>query len=520
MVVVAFVNAKCDLAAAVDAAGEIRMDFRSGDEAQNARIAADQDITIQHRSAGREGDGSMMASNKGATTRYLSIRCDDFCGDGEGVLLSMWVRMENHRDAKARCALSLKCFPKGKNDSHISLLSVPLAEDGWTLLSGWYYRGPTAGSPLEFKVSVEPGITLLLDDMVLIRSSIAQPVDNRSPLFVKGSNLTERDNRFVLHGMNLYGCSDDEKSDMRHETGSVTEDDYRDIAASGAFNCVRLSLWHKVFREDGGWELLKLHCLWARRHGLRIILDMHSPPGGYQSNGYRGSFWRSGKMQQDLMDFWIQAARIFKDDPVIAAFDIMNEPKPPADKDWLTFAASTLEAIRKAGWNRPVIIEASMLVDGWDKTSKPFNDCSVIYDTHFYTPWSFTYSGESSYGHSCADYGKRVLDAEFIKEHIENDLLAFAKKNNVPVNIGEYGVSEKALAAGGEKWLADVLGVMNEHGINRQYFCWCVYGDFAIEPCWFRQSPPRRRELVLGVLKESRPQATGQQSAAADASRR
>lgn len=281
-------------------------------------------------------------------------------------------------------------------------------------------------------------MTLLLDDLVLIRSSIAQPADNRPPLLVKGPNLMERENRFVLHGVNLYGCSDDEKSDTRHETGSVTEDDYRDIAASGPFNCVRLGLWHKVFRENGGWELLKLHCLWARRHGLRIILDMHSPPGGYQSNGYRASFWKSAKMQQDLVDFWVEAAKIFKNDPVIAAFDILNEPKPPADGDWLTFAAGTLEAIRKAGWNRPVIIESSMLVDGWDKTSKTFNDTGVIYDVHFYTPWSFTYSGKSSYGQPCADYDQRVLDADFVKEQIENALLAFAKKNNVPVNIGEY----------------------------------------------------------------------------------
>jgi hypothetical protein len=407
--------------------------------------------------------------------------------------------------------LSLTCSPKKNRDAYVSLSSVPLAEDRWTLLSGWYYRGPNAGKPLEFKVSVEPGVILLIDDMVLIRSSIAQPADKRSPLLVKGAYVMEADKRFVLHGVNLYGCSDDEKGDTHHETSSVTEDDYGDIAALG-FNCVRLSLWHKVFRENGGWEWLKLHCLWARRHNLRLILDMHSPPGGYQSNEYRGKFWKSPEMQQELVDFWVQAAKKFKDDPVVAAFDIMNEPKPPREMDWLTYAANTLIAIRRVGWNRPVIVESSMTqdIDGWSTTSKKFDDTSVIYDTHFYTPWSFTYSGKSSYGRPCTDYGKRVLDADFIKEHLDSDLIAFAAKNNVPVNIGEFGVSEKALAVGGEKWLADVLAVMDEHGVNRQYFCWCVYGDFAIEPGWFRRGPPARREQVMSVLKDYRPKKIGQ----------
>ena len=80
----------------------------------------------------------------------------------------------------------------------------------------------------------------------------------------------------------------------------------------------------------------------------------------------------------------------------------MNEPLPPADGEWLAFAYR-----------------------------------EMIYDTYFYTPWSFTSSGKSKYGEPCVDYGKRVLDADFIKENLESDLLAFGKKNNVPVNIGE-----------------------------------------------------------------------------------
>jgi hypothetical protein len=503
----ALVCAFCPLAPAADKpACEWRLDFKSVDDVKNVRLTAHKDIEIQHRSDGRAGAGCMSVNNRGRATQFLSIRCDDFCDDGEGVLVSMWVKKEKSGDAKSRCGLSLKCVADGGKDDYVSLSSVPMADDKWTLLSGWHYRGAKAGRPLEFKVAVAPGATVLIDDMVLIRSSIAQPPDKRSPLVVKGAHVTEGDKRFVLHGVNLYGCSDDEKDDTHHVTSSVTEDDYRDIAAAG-FNCVRLNAWHKVFREDGGWEWLKLHGLWARRHGLRIILDMHSPPGGYQSNEYKGKFWKSPQMQQDLIDFWVQAANMFKDDPVIAAFDIMNEPKPPKDKDWLAFASRALAEMRKAGWNRPVIVESSMstLEDGWSAQSQAFADGGVIYDTHFYTPWSFTYSAKSSYGKPCVDYGKSVLAAAFIRENLDRDLLDFAAANNVPVNVGEFGVSGKALSAGGDRWLTDVMGIMNERGVGRQYFCWCVYGDFGIETGWFRQSSAKRNETVLKILQAAKP---------------
>ena len=500
----------------VGAAGEVRMDFRNEEEAANARVVAPDGLELHHHAAGRLEGGSLRAANTGNTTAYLSVPCEDLCDVGGGILISMWVKLEETRGANVRSALSLKCDTPDKRNLYEELSSVPLAGDRWTLLSGWYYRGPDAGRPVCFKIAVAPGCTLLLDDLVMTCSSIPQPDDRRFPLLISGADIVEGGKPFVLHGVNLYGCSDDENDDTKHQTSSVTEDDYRDIAAAG-FNCVRLCLWHKVFRERGGWEWLKLHCLWARRHDLRLILDMHAPPGGYQSNSYKGEFWRNPKMQEELIDFWVKAAKVFKEDPVVAAFDIMNEPKPPKDGDWLSFASRALVQIRKAGWNRPVIVESSMLVDGWSESSPKLDDSGVIYDVHFYMPWDFCSKGEPAYGHAGRGYGGAIIDAAFLREHLELDLLRFSRKHHVPINSGEFGVSEKALAVGGEKWLADMLSLMNAHGVHRQYFCWCVYGDFGIEPGSYRQSPAVRREAVLMILKDAHPKNDGQQVHSADA---
>ena len=499
-----FVLSHLSLLPASESPGELRFDFQVPGDAIPGRISADPDIDVQLHPDGRAEAGALVATHTQTQTRYLSLRCDDLCEEGEGLLLSMWVKGTHSTGKDIRAGLSLRCPGPDKKNSYVSLASVPLLADRWTLLSGWHFRKPGSPPPQDFKISIEPGVSLHIDNIVLTRSSIAQPPDTRPLIQVRGSDVMNGDQRFLLHGINLFACSDDESSDTLHETGTVTEEDYASIRAAG-FTCVRLNLWHKVFRESGGWEWLKLHALWARRNDLRLILDMHSPPGGYQSNSYRGPFWKNPSMQQELIDFWVRAAREYADDPVVAAFDLLNEPKPPRDADWLAYASRTLKELRKAGWNRPVIIESSMLADGWTVDTRPFEDADVIYDTHFYTPWSFTYSAKSKMGMPCVDYGRRVLDEAFLREHLQADLLAFAAKNKVPVNMGEFGVSDKALAAGGEKWLSIVLSILDEHQVHRQYFCWCVYGDFAIEPGWFRRSPSLRRENVLTLLKAHSP---------------
>ena len=482
-----------------DAGDEVRLDFSAKEDLGSGLLGPQKEIELCHSPEGRTGPGSLRVVNKDHTVHYLSLPCRDACREGEGLLLSLWVKLDGPAEKDSRCGLTMKCSGAKETDRYITLADIPLTEQRWTLLSGWYYRAPGTGQPLAFMVRVEPGVQLLVDDVVLLDSAIEQPVDHRMPLLVNGAAVMQGSTEFVLRGINFYASSDDEGGDTRHETSAVTEEDYRDIARLG-FNCVRLCLWYKVFRDDGGWAWVKLHRLWAQRHGLRLILDMHAPPGGYQSNGYRGRFWKSPELQKELVDFWVRAAEVFKNDPVIAAFDLMNEPLPPRDEDWLAFAGAALKAIRAAGWHRPVLVESSLRVEGWAESAHVFEDAAVIYDTHFYTPWSFTSSGRSPYGQSCVDYGQEVLDASFIAEYLERDLLVFGVRNRVPVNIGEFGVSEKALDVGGAGWLADLLDLMKRRGVGGQYFCWCVYGDFALEPGWFRQSPARLRTELLKPL--------------------
>jgi len=463
--------------------------------AQRTAVPGD-GATLGFSAEGRRSSGALTITAPGRPCR-LTLDLDGHLAPREGVLCSAWVAVAE-AGTGARCTLTAHRTTADGRRTSDHLADIPLAHDRWTLLSGWVTRSGV-DQRTTLVISAPAGTTLLVDDLRITSSGIPHPLDQRPPLRVAGSRLVADGEPFLLHGVNLSAYSGDEADDPQHALGSIVADDYRDIAAAG-FNCVRLNLWHRVFHEANGWAWLRVQHRWATMHGLRLILDLHSPPGGYQSNEYRGSFWTSPEQQQQFIDFWVQLAKAYADAPGIAALDLMNEPLPPDESTWLALAARTLSAVRKAGWDRPIIVESSMRVDGWSETSPKLDDPGVIYDVHFYMPWEFCSQGASTYGQSGRGYDGAVIDAAFLRTHLEQQLLLFARKHQVPVNVGEYGVSGKTLGCGGDRWLADMLNLLRDNGVHAQYFCWTIFDDFALNSGWHRQDPAPRREVLLRLL--------------------
>ncbi|MBA1330892.1 hypothetical protein QQ73_06880, partial [Candidatus Endoriftia persephone str. Guaymas] len=112
--------------------------------------------------------------------------------------------------------------------------------------------------------------------------------------------------------------------------------DYQRIAAMG-LTVVRLDLWWKLFEDENnpytykqeGWDWLNKNIVWAREAGVRLILDMHGPHGGFQGPGYDGDFWSNSDYMARTKALWDEIASRYKDETVIAAYDLFNEPAPP-----------------------------------------------------------------------------------------------------------------------------------------------------------------------------------------------
>jgi hypothetical protein len=111
------------------------------------------------------------------------------------------------------------------------------------------------------------------------------------------------------------------------------EVDYGRVRAMG-MNAIRFYMYYGTFEDDrapfaykaAGWQWLDTNIAWARRHGVYLILNMHVPPGGFQSNGEGRALWETPANQDRLVALWRAIATHTAKEPMIAGYDLLNEP--------------------------------------------------------------------------------------------------------------------------------------------------------------------------------------------------
>jgi endoglucanase len=245
---------------------------------------------------------------------------------------------------------------------------------------------------------------------------------------VKGSN----EQPISLIGTNFIAYEDDElEAERIFNSKNFDEQDYKRVSEMG-MNVVRLNMWYKVFEDDAkpkiykpeGWEWLEKNLIWARKYGVYLILDMHAPQGGYQSAGYSGDFWNKNNKEyrERLKSLWKAIATRYKNDPIIAAYSLLNEPNPPTNKEWITYAQELVDEIRSVDKNHLIIVEQSFAKD-----NKPFvlKASNIMYEFHFYE--SFEYANQLIYtmgrgdGGSYPDATQRVLPWDMIGGEIKKN---------------------------------------------------------------------------------------------------
>ncbi|HEX2952848.1 MAG TPA: cellulase family glycosylhydrolase [Bacillota bacterium] len=182
------------------------------------------------------------------------------------------------------------------------------------------------------------------------------------------------------------------------------ERDYERLQ-SWHMNAVRFYLNYQLFEDDAnpfiykssGWEWLDRNISWAKKNHIYLILNMHVPQGGYQSLGDGMGLWRDDKNKERLLALWQAIAERYKDEPTIAAYDLLNEPITPNSLDeWKDLANRLASAIRGVDRNHLLIIERLNGVKNQWPTYKQLNfflinDSNTAYTFHFYAPIEYTH---------------------------------------------------------------------------------------------------------------------------------
>ncbi len=250
-------------------------------------------------------------------------------------------------------------------------------------------------------------------------------------LKVEGDHLTASGKPIHLRGIN-WG--------WWHLSGTVySAADMLHVAGWGG-NVVRLAFSYNDLETEAdppawnetGFAQLDEVVRWARSCGVYVILDLHVVPGGQSTQPYcdhgRNLIWTDAKSQAHYLALWQEIARRYRDQPEVAAYELMNEPetKQPTPEMLRRIDQRAIDAIRGIDPNKIIVIGgdhgsgAHALV-----AAMKMPDPNILYTFHWYEG-------------ADADHAKIALTDDAFRAGMAS-ALAFAHQFHVPVWVGEFG---------------------------------------------------------------------------------
>lgn len=280
------------------------------------------------------------------------------------------------------------------------------------------------------------------------------------------------------------------------------EIDYERVKAM-RMNVVRFYMNYRLFEDDArpyeykksGWEWLDENIAWAKKNGIYLILNMHVPQGGFQSGGEGLSLWDVPENQKRFIALWKAIAARYKDEPVIAGYDLLNEPYVSRSiEQWEKLANELVAAIRKNDGNHLIIVEKLDMIKGgdWRMWEQPnyilVKDPNVMYTFHYYSPGSYTHQltpwtdlrdkdggryPDASSPVWLEDGTRMSLDKDFL-EYRMKVFTEWGARNNVPLFMGEFGAYRACFENGknGVEWVKDVVELAKQYNVNFTYHCY------------------------------------------------
>jgi len=254
-------------------------------------------------------------------------------------------------------------------------------------------------------------------------------------------------NQYLSKTLNIAFTFDAPKEGAWGHT--LKAEDFKIIKAAG-FTAVRLPIqW--VTRMDSiapykidGQFLLRID--WAIKEALKnhlaIILDNHID----------GQLMKYPAVHRErFLSLWQQLSVYYRKYPQTVMFEVMAEPRDGLDAVWNTYFTDALNIIRATNPTRPVIVGPSFYNAAYklNDLTLPEQDRYLIVTFHFYNPLKFTMQGEDWFpiGKPREWIGTQWTGTAEEKgeiNYIMNLVADWAKKNNRPIFLGEFGAGNHA----------------------------------------------------------------------------
>jgi endoglucanase len=272
---------------------------------------------------------------------------------------------------------------------------------------------------------------------------------------------------------------------------NTIKQEYFDIVKTAGFKSVRLPVrWAEKAADSPPFAIpaaftaeVKKVVDWSIAEGMPIIINIHHYNELYDDDRCRNDL---DLQREKFVELWRQIADEFKDysnDSLI--FEVLNEPRNRITSPILNqMLQDVWPVMREKNPGRTIMINSV----SWGAYSSlpsidiPGNDPNVILSGHYYNPHLYTHQGEGS-NPVGVNWGTQ-LEQNKLKEEMESTYARIKAKwpatdgGTIPVNIGEFGVSNRAAIEGRAAWVALLRSEMEMRDMSWHYWGFPTAGAF------------------------------------------
>jgi endoglucanase len=313
----------------------------------------------------------------------------------------------------------------------------------------------------------------------------------------------------------VYGQERSDRFFKRFLLEFIDERDFVYLKSLGV-NSLRLAFNYSYFMDDQcpdrikeeGFGYLDHVISLCEKYGIYAILDMHCVPGGQNPDWHCDTrsglalFWEYSALRDTAIHLWGHIAKRYRNQPWVAAYDIVNEPALVKDATVFNeFYRKTVAEIRKVDPHHIIFIEGNRFTTDFTMI-EPVDDPQVAYEFHFYP-----FVDEPAVLSPEMDRQRRK---EICKESFDK-LLTIREKYKRPVWCGEFGLD---LKPGMEQFTVDLIEDMLEQcAVNDVSWALWTYKDSACMGIVYPKADTPWRQLtgrIRQVWNQQEEQAMGE----------
>lgn len=228
------------------------------------------------------------------------------------------------------------------------------------------------------------------------------------------------------------------------------------------FDCGMYASWVGQVLEDFISNILP--------HGSdtnKFVLDIHTPPGGYDAQNKFRMFSDAPWAIDCLVDTWKLIAQRFKDEPRVLVYDLCNEPAGSMFQVE-HLMRRIVAGVREIDKHKKLSVSGAYGSPAAMKKIAYFNgDRNIWYTCHCYQPLTFSHQGIAGRPTPVNFKGTISTLKDYLKEPI-----MLKQRTDSQIYIGEFSACVDAPQKDRIQFISDYISIFEEYGFNWSWHAW------------------------------------------------